>query len=341
LKKITIFWEGFPVCGLLLNSLAKNKNYSLTVYATPPAVPFDRLEYFSKFKINYVSSISRLIDRLEKSEIEMFIYTGWKHKEILKFVENNRGNFLSVMAVDNSDRNSIRQLFGRLYFRLFIRKLVDYVLVPGASSERLMIKFGISSDRIIKGYYGAYSKIYFNTKEIKDRNFLFVGSLIKRKSVDVILDAFKIYKNAGGLGKLTIVGDGPLVKMIAEDENITIKEFKQPEEVANLMRKNRFLLAPSRLDHWATVLCEGARCGQFIITSKFTGASEDLVINGRNGMILNRVSVKLMVEALLYCDKLSENFLQKAQKISSNLGKNFDEETYESAIDQIANYEKY
>jgi glycosyltransferase involved in cell wall biosynthesis len=168
-----------------------------------------------------------------------------------------------VAMVDNRYRGNLRQYLGAIWFRLYLKKYFDAVLVPGKSGQKLMKFLGMDPSRIYTGLYGAYEGIFNETNpiEIRNKEFLFVGQLIERKSVDVLIDAFKAYRQAGGAWHLRLVGDGPL-KDICTGDGIILESFTEPKEIARKMNQARVLVLVSRDDNWGTVVCEGAACGK-------------------------------------------------------------------------------
>ena len=176
---------------------------------------------------------------------------------------------------------------------IFLKSL-NYVFVPGTSSFQLMESFGHPSSQIFQGYYGASRAIYFPTKNIKDRpkSLLFVGQIIHRKGIDILVEAFKIYQNNGGAYTLTIVGStDPKCdsKLLGTNDfkSIRLLPFLQPDKIAELMNEHRVLVTPSRFDHWATVVCEAAACGCLLVASHQVGAAYDIIKPGINGFVFD------------------------------------------------------
>ena len=118
--------------------------------------------------------------------------------------------------------------------------------------RKLMNFFGVSNKYIFEGLYGSDPKIFFSIKPASERNktFTFIGQLIKRKGIDILVKAFnKFYKNNSDW-KLNIYGRGYYSKKIHSSNGIQIHDFKSPPEIAEILRKTRFLILPSKEDHW-------------------------------------------------------------------------------------------
>lgn len=200
--KPIIFWEGFPVCGLLLKKVADELKENLIITATRPAVSFGNLENILGHKIIWLDDANDIWKRREEfNDRNLIIHTGWVHKGWRKYDAHmkKRTGAKTVAMVDNRFRGDLRQILGAVYFRLFFKKYFDATFVPGKSGRKLMKFLGMHSSRIYSPNYGAYEGIYKETKTItkREKEFLFVGQLINRKGVNVLLEAFDAYRRGG------------------------------------------------------------------------------------------------------------------------------------------------
>lgn len=338
-KKINllIFWEGLPACSLLLKELLKAKeNFSLTILATKAAVPFEGLEELMGHGIVYLDNPNQIWEEKDKySNQDIVIHTGWRYKGWLKFDKwiKEKNGAKVVVVVDNSFKFDLRQVVGALYYRLFLRNIFDGCFVPGREGQKLMNFLGHPKKHIYTGNYGAYSKIYHDTRPINERKneFLYVGSLNTRKSIDLLTEAFQRYKEMGGKWDLRILGDGEL-KYLAEDCGAIVEGFKQPNEVASRMNEAKVFILASRMDHWGTVVCEAAACGMLLMTSPKVGSSVDIIRQGVNGIELDTLSAEAIVKAMFYFEQQSDESLDLGSDVSKKIAHGYNEHTYFSAV---------
>lgn len=178
---------------------------------------------------------------------------------------------------------------------------------------------------------------------------LYVGGLIHRKGVDLLLDAFTRVVVEQPTAQLWIVGDGPLRKPLEERvtanvaERITWFGFCDTAQTAQLYRQASVFVCPTRSDCGPLVLIEAARSGLPIISSPFAGASKLIVETGKNGFIVDPNDVTNLVQAMLNILR-SDNLDRMAAK-SIELGKPHSPKlearlTADSIIDCLTNYEK-
>lgn len=336
-NNVIIFWEGLPACGLLVNSLARNKSVQLTVFATRAAVPFQALDEMLDCEVIYLDSPSEILDYQDLFDYcTAFVFTGWRHREVLALGIKLREKYKTklVMAVDNRRKNNIRQFMGAIYFRLFLRDNIDFALVPGKSTTQLMRFFGLRQDQIKLGYYGASSQLFWSGKDWKDRvdEFLFVGSIDRRKGVDQLLEGFKDYRRQGGLWNLRMVGEGPLRDAYDGVDGVVWDGFRQPHEVAEIMRTSKVLFLTSRDDHWGTVVCEAAACGMLLAVSCSSGSADDCIMEGVNGISIETVNSRTVSSIMWQFENQQDGISEYGSRISQLISQQFGELTYENTL---------
>lgn len=355
MKKILIFWKGLPACSALTNALANSPEYHVDLLYTQPSVPFENLHTYLDGinSLRCISSIREIPDPHELSKYNLIIATGWYshqwNKSLYKAKQINRA-LIIASAIDNiraiKTTHKIKQLLGMVAYRVYMRRIFDYCFVPGTNSSELMRFLGHPNSKIYQGYYGASTQIYSSYVKIKSRpkKILFVGQIIQRKGIDILIDAFKLYQNNGGTYGLTIVGSTDEKKdkeLLAIDKckNIQLLSFAQPDRIAELMNYHRVLIAPSRFDHWATVVCEAAACGCLLVASKQVGASNDIIKNGINGFIFDasaKSSAKDLAAIMFKLESLLESeSAEERSKISQKISTMWSERQYKLSVEAM------
>ena len=337
--KALIFWEGFPACGLLTKKVLENFD-DVVLLATRPTVPFQGLEEKLGHPITWLENPNDIWNLQEKySDRNLILHTGWNHPGWLRYdKEQKKKGAKIVVVVDNSYRGDFRQFLGAVWFRLKLRRIFDGAFVPGKSATKLMRFLGMPADKIFTGNYGAYSKIYFETTPIQERKdeFLFIGQLIKRKGVDVLLEAFIDYKNKGGTWGLRLLGSGEMLEKCQKTPGVICEGFTQPHLTSDFMNQAQTLILPSRHDNWGTVIAEAAACGMHIIATKTSGASHD-IIGENNGVTLEKLNKEELVKAMFLFEKMTNEDLVAGSIESKSIARKFDENNYLESFTRIAN----
>lgn len=158
-----------------------------------------------------------------------------------------------------------------------------------------------------------------NDRLIKERNFLYVGRLIKYKNVDTIIKALsKVYplKNF----RLNIVGDGAeknnleiLSKDLGISDNIVFWGQIDREEVFNLMRNSFCFTMVSDYETFGMVYIEALLAGCVTVASKYGGV-DGVIVDGKNGFLSNQGDVDGLVKIYKRIENMDENDIQKIRE---------------------------
>lgn len=122
---------------------------------------------------------------------------------------------------------------------------------------------------------------------------LFVGSLITRKGVDILLAAFAGLVEHDPTATLIVVGEGPLRQELeAQTHDLGIEKVvhfvgpKSNEELPIWYSSADIFVLPSLREGVPLVLLEALSCGLPVIVSRAGGMSE-LVVHGKNGLLVD------------------------------------------------------
>lgn len=161
-------------------------------------------------------------------------------------------------------------------------------------------------------------KKYFNNNKI---NFLFIGQLIKRKGLDLVLNAINNL-NPQMQNKIffTIIGNGELSKEIKILENtwdnVKYYSFQSINKLNKFYFCNDVLLFPSRFDGWGVVPMEAMSNGMLVISSKNCGVNE--LIKKNKGNIIIDSNTEDLTGAIIKCIK-NKSCIKEFGSVNKNL----------------------
>jgi len=177
-------------------------------------------------------------------------------------------------------------------FIAYGKRAKEYLINLGASPEK--VEIGINTvdndffQRGVEKYRSTLEKR--NSKKI----LLYVGYLVKRKRLDLLLKAIKILATKRDDFILKIVGDGTekenLIKLVGYlgiARFVSFEGYKQKEELIKYYGEADCFLFPTDFDIWGLVLMEAMAAGLPCIVSFNSGATHDLIIHSNNGIIIN------------------------------------------------------
>ena len=128
-------------------------------------------------------------------------------------------------------------------------------------------------------------------QEQPERTFLFSGSLIHRKGVDLLAAAFVRLADEFANVRLRVIGDGELRESVAQTlrpvrERVEFVGFRDWDELPEAYASADVLCVPSRYDGWGLVVPEGLASGLPVIATDRMGAALEFVESGRNGWLI-------------------------------------------------------
>ncbi len=202
----------------------------------------------------------------------------------------------TVSEVSEKGRGIIRRMLRRLVLRL-----TDEVIVNGRSgadyirslaSEALAISIipqVVDSDHFTPSKRDARDS---STTAMTNLNLLYVGQVIRRKGLHLILSALESWclKHPEIRVQLQIVGDGPLRTAIsavpmASTFSVKWEGAVRYESLPSFYRDTDVLVFPTLSDEWGLVVNEALACGVPVLGSAYSQAVSELVRDGVNGWV--------------------------------------------------------
>lgn len=250
---------------------------------------------------------------------------------------------IKVISMTDGTLNAEKR-FGQL--RKLLRRLIipraDMCIASSTKSKELQIYYGAKEDRIIVAYLtvdvGYYS---FEREEYHSNKLLFIGSLIERKGIDLLLKALSLVKKDY---TLTIVGDGEeksrLVDYVEQNgmkELVEFVPFKQKEELREIYNTHDIFVLPTREDCFGLVINEAMAASMPVISSCYADGAYDLVIDGENGYIVNPYDSVKFANTI---EKLIDNYelVEKMEKASFEIINRFSFDKTSEAIGKAINW---
>lgn len=158
-----------------------------------------------------------------------------------------------------------------------------------------------------------------NKRDTKEKTVLYVGQLIPRKGIDILLKTAS-YLDANII--IQIVGGKPsdeYLNMVNPDVGAKVEfvDFMGKDQLKEYYDAADVFVLPTREDIWGLVINEAMACGLPIITTDRCVAGSELVENGVNGYVISvgddRELAKRIME--IVCDEeKKQNFGQASLK---------------------------
>lgn len=170
--------------------------------------------------------------------------------------------------------------------------------------------------------------------------FLFSGSLIERKGIDLLAQAFAVLANDFKHVRLKIMGAGELQGSLRSTlhhvrDRVDFVGFKDWNELPDHYRAADVLCVPSRYDGWGLVVPEGLAAGLPVIATDRMGAGLEFIETGRNGWLIPAGNCNALLNALRDAASLST---QELSSLSSEARESVREHTLDGGARRFVQY---
>ena len=171
--------------------------------------------------------------------------------------------------------------------------------------------------------------------------FVYCGQLIKRKGVDVLIEAFNqlvllLAQRSRGDGetssvRLRMLGTGPMADALRQRQSREAREatewvgFCDPRDLAGHFADGDVFVLPSRHDGWGVVVNQALGAGLPVIATSAVGASE-WIDDGRTGRIVGAGSVEELADAM-HRVAIDKDWRERARRAIAANAKRFRIET--------------
>lgn len=188
-------------------------------------------------------------------------------------------------------------------------------LVPHASIENIPYFSDVEGFRYLSAAHEKRSACV---------NVLFCGQLVRRKGVDILLNAMLRLMKSYDV-RLTLLGRGELEEELRSQipsefrQRVAFEGFRQIEELPRYFHKADIFALPSLHDGWGVVVNQALAAGLPIVSTDAVGAAIDLVEDGGNGRIVragDEQQLQAAIEELVVNAAQREAFGLRSRKLA-------------------------
>jgi glycosyltransferase involved in cell wall biosynthesis len=329
------------------NELAKYRKLKVVYYCenmpnSPWAHSVKKHNYSNifLFKKSKLKGLALLLNILYKNRNETIVIGGYsKLAEIISIF------FLKLFKIEfvlNSDGGFVTNGFMKTLLKKKLIKSASYWLSSGVNTTNTLKHYKAKSSNIFEYHFSPLfeneilKKRIVGDERVKLRSNLnlkidvcylvFVGQLIDRKGVDILIDAIPLMNNKKI--EVLIIGDGDKLSMLKEkcydlnlNDNVHFIGKCAKNKVLEYLKVSNVFVFPSREDIWGLVLNEAIAYGLPVISTKQVGSAYSLIDHGQNGYLIDSDDAFELAEALdklllMNIDSMGSKSIEKAQKYS-------------------------
>jgi glycosyltransferase involved in cell wall biosynthesis len=260
--------------------------------------------------------------------------TGWMDKGYFPTLKKLKSMGIPVVAgLDGQWTGTMRKHLACLVMQCFYKKpYYNYIWVPGPLQYEFAARLGFKKTEIIYNLLSGNTRLFSQAaqtletvKKVKyPSKFLYVGRFADTKGVDILMEAFEVYKaQYSGTWGLSCIGNGPMLdrlkRAINKHPEIETERFMpQPMLVDRAAQAGAFIL-PSRYEPWGVVVHEFASAGLPLILSEHVGARQQYLIDGFNGYTFHKDSAQARALSMHLISSASNDDLLSMGKHSVQL----------------------
>lgn len=170
----------------------------------------------------------------------------------------------------------------------------DASIASSTKAKEKLLKWGINPNKIFISLLTVdVNKICTIEHKPEQGRLLYVGSMIERKGLDLLVSALRYVDENF---QLRIVGNGTdkeieelrtRIKNANIEDNIIFCGYKEGQELLEEYQKAQIFVLPTREDCFGLVLLE-ALCAEVpIISSKYADGAYDVIDEGKNGILVD------------------------------------------------------
>jgi glycosyltransferase involved in cell wall biosynthesis len=267
----------------------------------------NRKNYYKKLLKNFNPNIILVGGYNLRDIFTILLLLKKKNYKLFFFLEMPKNNILIGLF--------LKKIYLYFFFKFFN---CNGIFAVGKNAQKYYSKF---NKHVFNLPYSVNENLYKqnNFKKNKYLKFVFVGQLIERKGIDLIIAAFKKLNNSVMKDRfeLNIIGDGPQKKLIQnlskKIKNLNYYGFISPEKLPSIIRQNHILILPSRSEGWGVVVNEAMACGLALILGANMEITKDFFIDNINGKIVKNTSDSLY-DKMKYMIKNTKKVKQMGKK---------------------------
>lgn len=189
------------------------------------------------------------------------------------------------------------------FYGLIFNKSIICIFVISKLAYTQFLKSAAPKDKLfLFGYFVPRIALEASEKEADDSTpalrLVFVGSLIARKGVDILIGAIEKINMNGTFVALDIYGPGDIVMIRSSCSAITYKGLIPFGAAQKVISKYDFLVLPSRYDGWGVVVNEAICAGVPVMCSTSVGAGS-LAKSLGAGYLFDSENIESLIELIM------------------------------------------
>tara|TARA_E500000331_G_scaffold123539_1_gene121049 strand:+ start:15306 stop:16499 length:1194 start_codon:yes stop_codon:yes gene_type:complete len=312
-----------------LTQIIKYKIDGVNVYRLPIYKPIPFLKFSNKTLKNHNKLILKVLKNANFTPDVAIGHWGNPQLKLLEALKSENPKIQTLLTLHYDGEKLYRTYYDSFKNDLKYIDLIGFRNISDRNSFQRKHK-SLSKKTFICPS-GLPKSFFLNKRSVSSnfKNFIFIGTLIKRKYPNLILDVlYEIFKSEF---TMTFIGSGFLIKNIkktVKKYNLTSVLFHNKlsrDEVISKLDIADCLIMISEDEAFGLVYLEAMARGCIVIASLNEGM-DGIIVDGQNGFLCKSGDKKDLTKKLKYISQLTNEELIKVKKNAIATSKNYSDE---------------
>jgi glycosyltransferase involved in cell wall biosynthesis len=250
----------------------------------------------------------RIAEVVASHKPDVIVVAGWLNPAYTALAARSEfANVRFVMTMDTPWQGNLRQQLAPLLLRRHVSRM-DAVVVTGERAYQYALRLRVPEPKIFHGLYGVDHAKFGAVAKARSsgawpRRFLFAGRYAEEKALDVLVDAYRRYRErATDPFDLVTCGQGQLGELLKDVPGIGDHGFRQPSEMLDELAAAGCFVIASRFDPWPLALVEACSAGLPVVASSACGSAVENLRDHVNGFVVATGDAEALAQGLLAID---------------------------------------
>jgi glycosyltransferase involved in cell wall biosynthesis len=331
---------------------------------------FRRRTLFSEddFHRHSTSKILSVVgDALSQAQPEAVAIAGWSERCSLAALHWCNKNRVPAIVMSDSPEWIVKRRWWKEAVKRQLLRSVSAGLAAGNAHRTYLVGLGLQRDRIFLGF-DIVDNEYFAREAENVRNnaadfrrrlqlphhyFLASSRFVPKKNIEGLLTAYATYRRLSSPRKpalaeqepwdLVLLGDGPLKPLV--DQTILDLGLRDYVHTPGFIQYGRLpayyalagaFVMPSLSETWGLTVNEAMACGLPVVVSTRCGCATELVVQGKNGYIMEPWKLGDFARILADLSRLSETDLLQMGRESVGIIAKWGPDLFASSLQSAA-----
>jgi len=251
---------------------------------------------------------------MDNENPDAIIVAGFSPATVKVFIRKVIKGTPYIIFSGTIERGKRNQNFVRRFQRRILTKNAASFVAYGNMAKQYLVNSGAPESHVFIGRNTVDTTFFYDkTNELRNQltldaskvHFTYLGYLVPRKNVMLLLQSVKIVAEKRRDFVLDIIGDGislqelkSFVEQNQLNDVIAFHGFRQKNELPAFFANSRGLLFQTDFDIWGLVLNEAMAAGVPCLASPNAGATYDLIEEGRTGFVVDFTNTQLVAQKI-------------------------------------------